>query len=126
MHFMTKLSCAVLAVLIGVSTLIAQAHAQAADAARGHGLFMKRGCYLCHGTVGQGGNAGPHLAPGTMPYQAFSAFVRTPPNQMPPFSEKVLSESELRAIHAYLLSLPKPRPADSIKLLPNPGVKGTS
>ena len=87
----------------------------------GHDLFMKKGCYQCHGTVGQGGIAGPSLAPKTMPYAAFSIFVRTPANQMPPFSEKVLSDAELRSIHAYLTSLPKSPAADSILLLPKPG-----
>lgn len=124
MNFLQKSSCALLMTLVGASAFIAQASAQsAADAGRGHELFMKRGCYLCHGTVGQGGIAGPHLVPDTLPFDAFSAFVRTPPNQMPPFSEKVLSEAELRAIHAYLGSLPKSPSADSIKLLPKPGIK---
>ena len=115
MNLLKKTSCAVLMVLIGEFAFIVQASA-ASDA--GHDLFMKRGCYLCHGTVGQGGAAGPTLAPNTMPYDAFSAFVRSPPNQMPPYSDKVMSDAELSAIHAYLISLPKPPAADSIKLLP--------
>ena len=121
MNLLKKTSCAVLMVLIGESAFIAQA--AAADAKQGHDLFMKRGCYQCHGTVGQGGVAGPSLAPKTMPYEAFSAFVRSPPNQMPPFSEKIMSDGELRDIHAYLTSLPKPPAADSISLLPKAGGK---
>lgn len=115
MNLLKKTFCAVLMVLM------AQACAQAADVKQGHDLFMKRGCYQCHGTVGQGGNAGPSLSPNTMPYESFRAIVRSPPNEMPPFSEKILSNAELQDIHVYLTSLPKPQAANSIKLLPKPG-----
>ncbi|MDB5764175.1 MAG: cytochrome c, mono- and diheme variant family [Herminiimonas sp.] len=119
-----KTGCAVLMALLGQSAIIAQASAQATtDARHGQELFMKRGCYLCHGTVGQGSNAGPHIAPDPVPYAAFTIFVRTPASQMPPFSDKVLSEPELRDIHAYLSSIPKPQAADSIKLLPKAELK---
>ena len=37
--------------------------ALAADAGNGKRLFMADGCYMCHGTVGQGGSSGPRLAP---------------------------------------------------------------
>ena len=40
------------------------AQAPAGDAAKGKVLFMKNGCYECHGTVGQGGT-GPRIAPRT-------------------------------------------------------------
>ena len=87
---------------------------------RGHEHFLKDGCYLCHGTVGQGG-AGPAIAVGLFPYQAFAYYVRTPSGAMPPFSEKILSDADLSDIHAYLASLPKPPAADSIRLLPKAG-----
>lgn len=112
MNLLKTTSCAVLMVLI------TQASAQAADAKHGHEVFMKKGCYQCHGTVGQGSGAGPHLVPGLFPFAAFTAYVRAPANQMPPFSEKILSEAELQDIYAYLGSLPKSPSADSIKLLP--------
>ena len=98
--------------------LAIQASAQAADAKHGHELFLKNGCYLCHGTVAQGSNAGPHLVPGLIPFEALSAYVRRPANEMPPFSKKILSEAKLRDIYAYLESIPKPPSADSIALLP--------
>src|SRR5262249_38956115 len=38
---------------------------------------MRAGCWQCHGTVGQGGAAGPKLAPDPLPFDALSSFVRT-------------------------------------------------
>lgn len=118
MNVLNKASCAVLVLLIGASACIAQASAQpVADAKTGYQLYMSRGCFLCHGTVGQGNVHGPKLAPNAHPYEKFSGITREPPNQMPPFSEKILSETELLAIHAYVASIPQPPAADSIKLL---------
>jgi ubiquinol-cytochrome c reductase cytochrome c subunit len=100
--------------------LLTPALAQTSDTIqRGHEHFLKDGCYLCHGTVGQGG-VGPAIAVNLYPYQAFAYYVRTPSGAMPPFSEKILSDADLSDIHAYLDSLPKPPAADSIKLLPKP------
>ena len=117
MNILKMISCALLLTLIGISSVAAQT---ADENKRGHDLFINRGCYLCHGTVGQGGIAGPHLVPDTLPVDAFLAFVRTPPNQMPPFSEKIMSDAELHDVHAYQSSLPKSPTADSTKLLPKP------
>jgi mono/diheme cytochrome c family protein len=79
----------------------------AADAERGKTLFThKYGCFQCHGTVGQGGNAGPKLAPDPMPFEALSNFVRTTSRQMPPYREAVLPNEDLADIYAYLQSLP--------------------
>ncbi|WP_170850012.1 cytochrome c [Beijerinckia sp. GAS462] len=72
----------------------------------GHAQFLKYGCWQCHGTEGQGTSAGPKLAPDPLPYEGFSAFVRSSSRQMPPFREQVLPEPDLQAIHAYLSSRP--------------------
>jgi mono/diheme cytochrome c family protein len=88
--------------------------AQAADAAadRGREAYVRSGCWSCHGYEGQGGSTGPKIGPNPMPYPAFSAFVRTTTGAMPPFTEKVLPEEDLRALHAYLASRPAgPNPA---------------
>jgi ubiquinol-cytochrome c reductase cytochrome c subunit len=103
--------------LLGSFAFAGMAQAQT-DANVGHDLFMKRGCYLCHGTVGQGSAAGPTLAPDTMPLAAMMVFVRTPANQMPPFTKELLSDADLGKIHAYLSSIPKSASPDSIPLLP--------
>jgi ubiquinol-cytochrome c reductase cytochrome c subunit len=87
------------------------------QAQHGHDLFLKNGCYLCHGTVGQGG-VGPAIAVDLLPYVALSAYVRAPSGEMPPFSEKILKDADLRDIYAYLSALPAPKSPDSIPLLP--------
>ena len=91
--------------------------ASAASAEHGKIVFMKMGCWQCHGTQGQGAVTGPHLAPDPLPYETLSAFVRTTSRAMPPYREKVLSESDLQDIYAYLQSIPKVPDPKSIPLL---------
>ena len=91
--------------------------ANAASADAGRGLYLKYGCWQCHGTQGQGGVAGPRIAPDPMPSDAFSAFVRTTKGQMPPYSAEVLPDADLADIYAYLQSIPKPPDPKSIPLL---------
>jgi|SRR5579859_7414602 mono/diheme cytochrome c family protein len=78
------------------------------NAENGKKLFMKNGCYECHGTVGQGGT-GPRLAPRPLPPAALTAYVRKPGNGMPPYSSKVMSDAEAADIRAYLATIPEPR-----------------
>lgn len=73
--------------------------------ATGAALYQRIGCAACHGGVGQGGSAGPALVVTPLPFEAFDYQVREPVNAMPPYTRKVLSESDLRAIHAYLATL---------------------
>jgi mono/diheme cytochrome c family protein len=92
------------------------ASAASQPAFHGRQLYLSVNCYLCHGTVGQGG-AGPTLAPPRlMPQSAFSAYVRHPNGHMPPYTDAVLSDSNLAAIYSYLESLPPP-PSQLPKLL---------
>lgn len=91
--------------------------ALAASAEKGRAAFMKYGCWQCHGTVGQGGVTGAKLAPDPLPYEGFSAFVRTTNRTMPPYRETVLPESDLADIHAYLQSIPKATDPKTIPLL---------
>lgn len=84
---------------------------------KGKALYVKHGCWQCHGFVGQGGIAGPALVPKVMPLEAMSGFIRNSNRAMPPYTEAVLSNDDLGAIHAYLSSLPAPADAKSIPLL---------
>ena len=105
------MGCATLAAL-----LLKGFAANAASPEHGKSVFMKMGCWQCHGTVGQGG-AGPRIAPDPLPYDTFAAFVRTTSRAMPPYHEKILSDADLADIHAYLQTIPKPQDSESIPLL---------
>ncbi|OFW16405.1 MAG: hypothetical protein A3H29_14040 [Acidobacteria bacterium RIFCSPLOWO2_02_FULL_67_21] len=104
------------------AVLTAQAPAQPAAAPAGNAdtgkkLFVSNGCWQCHGYEGQGGVAGARLAGRLMPFAGFTAYVRRPVNQMPPYVEKVLPTADLARIYAYLQSRPAAPPVASIPLL---------
>jgi mono/diheme cytochrome c family protein len=96
---------------------VAGSLASASASEKGKQLFVKNGCWQCHGFVGQGGIAGPRLAPDPMPFEAMSNFVRNSSRAMPPYREAILPEADLKEIHAYLASVPKAPDAKSIPLL---------
>jgi ubiquinol-cytochrome c reductase cytochrome c subunit len=91
--------------------------AMAADAQKGKATFEKRGCWQCHGTVGQGALTGPKLAPDPKPLAFMQVFVRNSNGPMPPFPEAILTNEELADIHAYLSSVQKSPDYKSIPLL---------
>jgi mono/diheme cytochrome c family protein len=78
------------------------------NAERGRQLFVKSGCYQCHGYEAQGGAAGSKLGPDPWPWVAFSHYVRSPVNNMPPYTTKVLSDTDLADIYAFVSSRPQP------------------
>ena len=80
----------------------------------GKKLYLKYGCYECHGYAGQGG-AGARLAPKVLPAAALIAYVRHPAGAMPPYTSKVASDADLTDIRAFLASLPA---APSLKDVP--------
>ena len=80
--------------------------ARAQDVERGRESFATYGCYQCHGYVGQGG-AARRVAPSPYPYEAFERLVRRPANEMPAYAPSVLSDDTLRAIYAYVMSIPR-------------------
>jgi mono/diheme cytochrome c family protein len=109
-------------IVIGLAALAAglglsQASALAASAEKGKSAFLQHGCWQCHGYQGQGGIAGPKLAPDPIPFETLSNFVRTTSRAMPPFSKDILSDEDLGDIYAYLQSIPKSPDPNSIPLL---------
>ena len=80
-------------------------------------LYKKKGCYECHVDDAQGGPQGPRLGPNPTPLARFTAYVRNPSGEMPPFTERVLSSEELADIYAFLQARPQPKPVASIPLL---------
>jgi mono/diheme cytochrome c family protein len=94
------------------------AAAPAGDPVKGKANFERVGCWQCHGREGQGGREGPRIAaPVPLAYPALSGFVRTTSGDMPPYTEKVLSNQELTDIYAYLQSIPAPPDYKTIPLL---------
>ena len=94
-----------------------QMSALAADSAKGKQLFLKNGCWQCHGYQGQGGVTGFKLAPDPIPFETLQTFVRTTNRNMPPYREEILPDGDLADIYAYLQSIPKGQDAKSIPLL---------
>ena len=87
-------------------------------AENGKRLYIKYGCYECHGIEGQGGgSAGPRIGPDPLPLAALIAYVREPTREMPPYTDKVVTDKELREIYEFLKSLPHPPPVSSERLL---------
>jgi mono/diheme cytochrome c family protein len=84
----------------------------------GKRLFLKDGCYQCHGREGQGSvMSAPRIAPDPIPLEALLRYVRKPSGEMPPYTEKVISDQELGDIYAYLQSRPHPPAAKANALL---------
>ena len=105
------------AAMFGISPSFGGA-APAGDPAKGKAAFDRVGCWSCHGLQGQGGREGPRIAaPVPMAYGALAGFVRTTSGDMPPYTEKVLSNQEMADIYAYLQSIPAPPDHKSIPLL---------
>jgi mono/diheme cytochrome c family protein len=112
-------AAAVFFAILGIGAARAE-DAPAGDAANGKRLYLADGCFECHGRAGQGGvynYVTPALAQIALPVDSFIAFLREAPNDMPSFSSTVLSDKDAADIHAFLQSLPGPRPAKDIPLL---------
>ena len=107
------------ALVLATAVAAAQTPSQtppAGNADTGKKLFVSLGCWTCHGYEGQGG-AGPRIAPRPLPLAAFTTYVRRPPERMPIYPERLVSDEDLGHIHAYLQSRPMPPPLESIPLL---------
>ena len=112
-----KLIKTLLMLLLLLST-VALAQTKPGDSSNGKRIFMRNGCYQCHGTVGQGGLAGPRLAQTKLTLAGFTGVVRNPrPSGMPPYRATVMTDQELADIFAYLQSVPQPVPLANIPIL---------
>ena len=97
----------VFVVTVGFSA-VGQRDIRGADVERGKQTFMRVGCYQCHGREAQGASSGPRLGPNPLPLAAFARAIRTPRNEMPPYSVKLLSDAELADAHAFVAARPRP------------------
>jgi mono/diheme cytochrome c family protein len=83
----------------------------------GKKIFLRDGCYQCHGYAGQGTIAGARLGPPVLTAEGMTRYIRKPTGAMPAFSETVLSDQEVKDIYAYLKTMPAPKPVKDIPLL---------
>lgn len=104
-----------LAVLLLPALVTAQDPAGNPEA--GKRLYMKKGCYQCHGTVGQGTIAGARIGPPPLNAKGLIRYVRRPGGQMPAFTEKVMPDRELIDVYAFLKTIAPPKPAKDVPLL---------
>jgi len=102
-----------------LATVVTPAMSQtpAGNAENGKRLFVRDGCYECHGYAGQGGVAGARIAAIGLNAQGVIRYVRAPGGQMPAFTDKVITDQELTDVWAYLQTMPKAKPAKDIPLL---------
>jgi mono/diheme cytochrome c family protein len=105
-----------LSVVLGAGISVCFAADPPGNAARGQQLYYATGCYQCHGTRGAGG-AGPRLAPGPLPIEAFKLQLRHPRVRMPVYTAVVMSDADIADIYAYLLRIPHGKSAAEIPLL---------
>ena len=103
---------------IALGTAIAFAAEPAGSAASGQRSFMAKGCFQCHGTEAQGSSvSGPRLAPPVPPFEAFLSALRHPISDMPPYSPKVLSDTDAADIYAFLKTIKDSPDPNSLPLL---------
>jgi mono/diheme cytochrome c family protein len=110
----------VAAVAVGVALSAAPVRAQEApkgDAASGKKIYLSVGCFECHGRSGQGGafnKPAPRLAQTKLPFEGFQMQLRNPADDMPAYSEVVMSDQQIADIYAFVKGLPGPRKDISI------------
>jgi mono/diheme cytochrome c family protein len=114
------LAAAVLSV--GALTAARAQDAPPGDAIEGKRLYLAVGCFTCHGRSGQGGamnGPAPVLAKTQMPFEGFKGQLRSPVNDMPAYSEKVMTDKQVADIYAFVESLPGPRSTKDMKIFDN-------
>ena len=111
------LGAGILAGLLVAGSAFAQG-APNGNAANGKKLFETIGCFECHGYAGQGGGAGPKLIDPPV-WEAFIVQLRTPRQQMPPYTARVLTDQQAADIYAHLRTFPKAADPATIPLLRN-------
>ena len=90
-----------------------------ANAPNGQKLYTKYGCYECHGLEGQGSaqTGGSRLGPVQIPFGSFVTYVRQPSGQMPPYTKKAISDTELADVYAFLKARPEAPASKGIAIL---------
>jgi mono/diheme cytochrome c family protein len=122
MNRFKRVTVTAFAVAALASTMAWAQDAPQGDAANGKRIYLADGCFTCHGRSGQGGaytGPAPILAHTALPFDGFRGELRNPANDMPAYSEAVLSDKEIADIYAFVESLPGPRSPKDIPILNN-------
>lgn len=92
----------------------ASAGSLSGNADNGKKIFMADGCYECHGTVGQGSTqtGGARIGPPAISLDAMIQYVHHPTGQMPPYTDKVITDQQLADIYTYLKAQQPPSAKD--------------
>jgi mono/diheme cytochrome c family protein len=112
---------AVAVAALGAGAAAAQ-DAPQGNATNGKRIYLADGCFTCHGRSGQGGaynGPAPILAHTALPFDGFRGQVRNPSDDMPAYSEAVLSDRDIADIFAFVQSLPGPGAPKDIAILNN-------
>jgi mono/diheme cytochrome c family protein len=123
MNRFKRMAAAVFTAAALSATVVTVAQTQDAppgDAAHGKQLFLAVGCFTCHGRAGQGGaynGPAPILAHTSLPFDGFKGQLRNPADDMPAFSEAVLSDQDVADIYAFVETLSGSRSAKDISIL---------
>jgi mono/diheme cytochrome c family protein len=107
---------------LGASAVASAQDAPQGDAANGKRIFLADGCFTCHGRSGQGGaynGPAPILAHTQLPFDGFKGQIRNPADDMPAFSDAVLSDKDIADIYAFVQTLPGATSAKNIAILNN-------
>jgi mono/diheme cytochrome c family protein len=113
---------AVVTLSAGASVIALAQDVPRGHAANGRRIYLAVGCFTCHGRSGQGGaytGPAPILARTALPFEGFKALIRDPSNNMPAYSDVVLSDQDIADVYAFLESLPGPRSPKDISILNN-------
>jgi mono/diheme cytochrome c family protein len=106
----------------GAGSIAAAQDAPQGNTADGKRVYLADGCFTCHGRSGQGGaynGPAPILAHTALPFDGFKGQVRNPSDDMPAYSDAVLSDKDMADIYAFVQSLPGPGLAKDIAILNN-------
>ena len=122
MNRFKRIAFTAFAVAALASTMARAQDAPQGDAVNGKRIYLADGCFTCHGRSGQGGaytGPAPILAHTALPFDGFKEELRNPANDMPAYSEAVLSDKDIVDIYAFVELLPGPRSSKDISILNN-------
>ena len=103
-----------IAVVLAAAAALAQSSGNADNGKR---LFLRDGCWECHGYAGQGSRDGARIANTALTAAQLTRYVRRPTGAMPAYIDKVITDEELTDIWAYVKAMPAPKAVKDIPLL---------